>query len=614
MNKYAVLIGINEYHESLGKLKYSVNDCQRLSDVLTTGTDAFSKDNVLVLSDNESPDHKPTYANIHSWLSSWLAQPKEEDTVLVFFAGHGREMNGKCYLVPTDATLQTLHVTGIPVPYIQELLNRCKARQKVLILDACHSGAGRDVSTMADPMLKTLSAGKGIYTLTSCDVNELSHEWDEKKQGVFSYYLAEALSGSCPADKGNQLTIDTVYEWMYEKVCSWAARNRCEQNPKRLCDGIGSFTIKSFIEPQLSKGKEEAQLEKLSAKKSKVKAPDFEQEISSRNLPKWSFWGGKIDFPDNLWILAYCICGFLSILLAGVGIPEIAPEMSLESLMLGVCFLFAGIILIFSLQMTSVIARKNKWRLKCARILLEKEDYAAGLEYVLNISKLGVDKSQVAEIFLKLGNLAKSHNDLQTTIICWEKASKKWKSMSAKTALINYKSNDEQKKKSIEKQKTCDKQSKIDELKNQLKASHKTLTHSLLYSFLFIISIAITAFSIFVVSIGVSLLWIIGIVLGGISILCLTILFTFFGYHYIPTLRKHMSVKKKLRTLKYGNIMAFFIWLFRIAFICCGIAALSCGGFYISKQLVHHFDNVVIKKLESSAQNKVKKTVTVHRV
>ena len=138
------------------------------------------------------PERRPTYANIHAWLASWLAQPDEDDTVLVFFAGHGREMDGKCYLVPGDATLQTIHVTGIPVPYVQELLNRCKARQKVLILDACHSGAGRDVSTMAAPMMETLSAGKGIYTLTSCDVDELSHEWDEKKQGVFSYYLGRS--------------------------------------------------------------------------------------------------------------------------------------------------------------------------------------------------------------------------------------------------------------------------------------------------------------------------------------------------------------------------------------------------------------------------------------
>ena len=243
MNRWAVLIGINGYHESLGPLKYSVNDCRRLAEVLTTGEDAFPADHVLVLADDEAAERKPTYANIHSWLASWLAQPDEDDTVLIFFAGHGREMEGKCYLVPGDATFQTIHVTGIPVPYVQELLQRCKARQKVLILDACHSGAGRDVATMAAPMMDTLSAGKGIYTMTSCDVNELSHEWDEKKQGVFSYYLAEALSGSCPPDAHGRTTAEAVYEWTFAEVQRWAREKRCKQTPRRIAEASGSILI-----------------------------------------------------------------------------------------------------------------------------------------------------------------------------------------------------------------------------------------------------------------------------------------------------------------------------------------------------------------------------------
>jgi len=243
-DRWAVLIGINGYHESLGPLKYSVNDCRRLAEVLTTGDDAFPADHVLVLADDEAAERKPTYANIHSWLASWLAQPDEDDTILVFFAGHGRYEDGKCYLVPGDATLQTIHVTGIPVPYIQELLNRCKARQKVLILDACHSGAGRDVSTMAAPMMETLSAGKGIYTLTSCDVDELSHEWDEKAQGVFSYYLAEALSGSCPPDAHGRITAEAVYDWVYTHVQRWSWDRRCKQTPRRLVNSSGPLVLR----------------------------------------------------------------------------------------------------------------------------------------------------------------------------------------------------------------------------------------------------------------------------------------------------------------------------------------------------------------------------------
>lgn len=76
-SKWAVVIGINGYHESLGPLNYSVNDCRRLTEVLTTGDDAFPAVHVLVLTDDEAAERKPTYASIHSWLASWLAQPDE---------------------------------------------------------------------------------------------------------------------------------------------------------------------------------------------------------------------------------------------------------------------------------------------------------------------------------------------------------------------------------------------------------------------------------------------------------------------------------------------------------------------------------------------------------
>jgi len=242
-NKYAVLIGIDKYHESLGSLKYAGADCRRLKDVLLSGNLGFAADKMLLLDDTQSEDHRPTFANIHTWLSSWLAQPKEDDLVLFYFAGHGRDMDGKSYLVPGDATLSTLHTLGIPLANIQELVGRCKARNKILVVDACHSGAGRDVAPMSANWQNKLAQSKGIYTITSCGVDELSHEWDEKSQGVFSWFLAEALSGACAPNPDGKLTIEHIYEWVHEKVAGWSAQHRCKQTPQRFYRGSGTITL-----------------------------------------------------------------------------------------------------------------------------------------------------------------------------------------------------------------------------------------------------------------------------------------------------------------------------------------------------------------------------------
>lgn len=64
-SKWAILIGVNRYHESLGPLKYAVNDCRRVGEILTQGDDGFPADHVLLITDDQSEDRRPTYCHAH---------------------------------------------------------------------------------------------------------------------------------------------------------------------------------------------------------------------------------------------------------------------------------------------------------------------------------------------------------------------------------------------------------------------------------------------------------------------------------------------------------------------------------------------------------------------
>ncbi len=242
-NKYAVLIGINDYHESLGPLNYCVNDTKLLRETLTSEQCGFEPDNVLMLTEDQSREHQPTFGNIHSWLGTWLQRPGPDDLVLVYFAGHGREYKGSGFLAPCDATLESLGVTGIPIQYIREMLERCNADRKVLMLDACHSGAGRDVAPMTAAFKDELEDGRGLYTIASCDAEQISHEWPAKGQGVFTFFLAEAIKESAPAEADGRVTLDGVYNATRERVLEWSRSKRIKQEPVRICRGSGSFGI-----------------------------------------------------------------------------------------------------------------------------------------------------------------------------------------------------------------------------------------------------------------------------------------------------------------------------------------------------------------------------------
>lgn len=285
---WAVLIGINTYHKSIGSLKYCVNDCRHIEAALIEEGGHFHPANILVLADDEkSSDNLPTYTNIYNSLAVFLAQIEEDDTLFFFFAGHGREINDNPCLIPCDANLGTLHTTGIPVSHVQDRLNRCKASQIVFVIDACHSGAGRDVAAMKEPMLEALSGGEGIYTITSCGRKELSYEWEEMEQGVFSYYLAKALAGECPVDGNGCITADGVYSWVNQNVRKWARSNRCTQTPWRKSNATGEIVLRSGGVPEKKAPspslKKKGRPATMAADPDEEKIEEKETEVRARN-------------------------------------------------------------------------------------------------------------------------------------------------------------------------------------------------------------------------------------------------------------------------------------------------------------------------------------------
>ena len=295
-NRWAVLIGIDHYHESLGSLKYAGADCRALRDTLVSAPLGFPEDQVLLLDDTQDAEHRPTFANIHSFLGSWLAAPKEDDLVFVYFAGHGRLVDGKTYLVPGDATLASIHTLGIPLRQVQDVMERCKAKRKVLVLDACHSGSGRDVAVMAEAMQDAIAQGTGIYTISSCGAKELSHEWDEKGHGVFSHFLAAALRGDCAPSADGRLTVDRLYEWVHDRVAKWAAQHRCSQTPQRFARGAGTVVLAESAPDHVALAEQyRRELEETKARLAEIELREAREQLAQqgRQVEKAVATGGQ---------------------------------------------------------------------------------------------------------------------------------------------------------------------------------------------------------------------------------------------------------------------------------------------------------------------------------
>ena len=232
--RWAVLIGVNRYEDEqgIGSLKYCVADMKLLYEVLIGANGAFERENVLLMTDDASKSiHRPTYSNMVTMIPRWLEDVGPEDDVLIAFSGHGLAEDGQCYLLPGDAKRGALRLTSVSVPQVREWLEGCRADRKVLILDACHSGAGKAPGQMSEELRRELETGHGFLRLASCDTRQKSSEDPKLGHGVFSYHLVAALRGKGDLDGDGRVGADEAYRYVSRKVRGWARERGLRQDP-----------------------------------------------------------------------------------------------------------------------------------------------------------------------------------------------------------------------------------------------------------------------------------------------------------------------------------------------------------------------------------------------
>lgn len=184
-NRLALLVGINKYDDSsINELHFSVKDISGLQEILVDPDKGrYDANDIRVLSDENA--EKPTRNNILSKLTTMSRTANPEDSILFYFSGHGHEDGGKPFLLGSDSYRNTIENTALPNELIRKAMESSLARVKIIIIDACHSGAIKGVK---DSGIMTKSffdsffpPPEGFVVLTSCKLGECSYEWDEKE-------------------------------------------------------------------------------------------------------------------------------------------------------------------------------------------------------------------------------------------------------------------------------------------------------------------------------------------------------------------------------------------------------------------------------------------------
>lgn len=237
-NKWAVLIGINNYDDAtIRTLDYCVSDIKLFCSVLIDEERGkFNPDKVkLLIQDDADRSINPIRSNILSALNHLSRVATKNDSILIYFSGHGFEDKGKSYLLPSDASVDVLSETAISIEWINNIIEESEARVKVIIFDACHSGARLDKANIG-PMKEVFynaifKEAEGKAVLSSSKINEVSYEWPEKKQSVFTYFLVEGMRGKADYDKDGIISITDINKYVTGNVKTWSFKKGVQQTP-----------------------------------------------------------------------------------------------------------------------------------------------------------------------------------------------------------------------------------------------------------------------------------------------------------------------------------------------------------------------------------------------
>ena len=242
---YVIAVGLNEYANPQYNLKYAVADAQSFGDeVKARQTQVGLIDRVEVvplLNENATKENilaalkllagAPGPPSLKAGLLDRLKRAEPEDTVIIYFAGHGTAQAQRFYLIPhdlgytgdrtklTEDGLRSILSHSISDVELEEVVEGLDAGHLLLVIDACNSGQALEAEEkrrgpMNSKGLAQLAYEKGMYILTAAQSYQAALEAAQLGHGLLTYALIEEGLKTAIADNQPKDGTLSAREWL----------------------------------------------------------------------------------------------------------------------------------------------------------------------------------------------------------------------------------------------------------------------------------------------------------------------------------------------------------------------------------------------------------------
>jgi peroxiredoxin len=177
----ALVIGNNAYPSM--PLRNALNDARAMRSALT-------EDGFLVDHEEDTP-----LRVLARRVDEFAAKLRPGDTALFYYSGHGIQVDGKNYLVPTDfsaASESDVEYAAYPASRVQKKMEEKGSRLNILVLDACRDNPFRFGRSAAGG-LAAMREGVGTLIAFAAAEGQKASDNPGQANGLFTMHLLEAL-------------------------------------------------------------------------------------------------------------------------------------------------------------------------------------------------------------------------------------------------------------------------------------------------------------------------------------------------------------------------------------------------------------------------------------
>jgi hypothetical protein len=217
VERYALIVGNNAGDSDEQRLRYAEDDARRVYEVLRE-LGGFRPENMLLFRGEDAASFRRSLISLNDRIRTHGGSGGQAE-LLVYYSGHA------------DQAALHLGRTSLELTELEQLVRGSAATLRVLILDACRSGAltrvkGGTIQPGFDVALDQRIPSDGVVFWTASAESENAQESDALGGSFFTHYLVSGLLGAADRDGDGTVSLTEAYQYAYDNTLRATSRTQ----------------------------------------------------------------------------------------------------------------------------------------------------------------------------------------------------------------------------------------------------------------------------------------------------------------------------------------------------------------------------------------------------